>query len=382
MPEPSKSGGVSLSLSKVLFRIALTAACTAIVVVGGAEFVARWIWPERSDPTCLIADNRLGHRYRPNCERTARIPEGFEVAYRYDDCGLRGSGVCGPSPANAVRIAVLGNSFSAGSNVSLSDSFAEIMARDLAGLCKRSIDLQNYSVEGYALFDQYFRVQDALKGKPSVVVLFVMPNDLFEIVGEQQMARRDDYGLVRRSSVLSPETAAAPLGARLRRLLSSSRLAVMIQHYLFNNLPFYVRSYLGRGDTAGYLSLRPAGSWTRRYADADLLISEIAARTRAAGSRLAVIALPQRVQVAMLDPSFGDNLHEQAKAFGAKIGQIAREHGALFVDVIDFLADKKSASSLFYPYDGHLTKVGHKVVGDALASSLFRSGAVCSARQD
>jgi hypothetical protein len=362
----------------MLLGMLATAIVTTGVMMGSAEVLARWLWPKHSDPTCLVP-SRLGQVYRPDCVRIERIAEGQSaIVYRYNACGLRGEGPCAPEATTQVRIATLGNSFLAGNRVSQPESLAEVTVDALRKQCAKGVDLQNLAVEDYQFFDQYFRLDAALKLHPSTVVLMVMPTDLFEPTTSEELASRHDPNVVRKSRIPTDDESKMSLIVRARRSLKKSRVLEMTQHYVFENLPLYVQLYraytdAALGDTSDYLLPTPSPGWQKRYDDARLVLGEMAAKTRQAGSRLVLVAFPQRVQAALLEFKT-DETRASAYAFSRQMGAIAAATGVPFVDGLELIANEPHPSRLFYPVDGHLKVPSQRLVAEKLAKALEKLG--------
>ncbi|HEY4167673.1 MAG TPA: SGNH/GDSL hydrolase family protein [Reyranella sp.] len=362
----------------MLFAMLATAIVTTVVMMGSAEVLARWLWPKYSDPTCLVP-SRLGQIYRPNCVRRERVAEGEgEVVYRYNACGLRGEGPCAPETPTGVRIVLLGNSFFAGNRVNQPESLAEVVAAALRKQCAKGIDLLNLAVEDYLLFDQYFRLDAALKLHPSAVVLMVMPTDMFEPMSKQEWESRHDPNVVRKSRIPTTDESGMSLLVRARRALRKSRVLEMTQHYVFQNLPLYVRLYRAYtdaafGDTSDYLLPTPPPGWQKRYDNARLILGEMAEKTRQAGSQLVLVAFPQRVQAALLEFNT-DEARASATAFTRQMRAIAAASGVPYIDGLELIASEPHPSRLFYPVDGHLNVPSQRLVGEKLAAALKNVG--------
>jgi len=364
----------------MLLAMLATAILTTVAMMGSAEILARWLWPKYSDPTCLVPA-RLGQVYAPNCVRRERISEGqSEILYRYNACGLRSDGPCAAEMPTGVRIALLGNSFLAGNRVNQPDSLAEVMADSLRKQCTRGIDLQNLAVEDYLFFDQYFRLDAALKLHPSAVVLMVMPTDMFEPMSRQEWESRHAPNVMRKSRIPTTDESGMSLLVRARRSLRKSRVLEITQHYVFQNLPLYVRLYRAYtdaafGDTSDYLLAATSPGWQKRYDDAHLILGEMAEKTRQAGARLVLVAFPQRVQAALLELKT-DETRASATAFTKQMGAIAKASGVPYIDGLELISSEPHPSRLFYPVDGHLNVPSQRLVAEKLAKTLEKLGIV------
>lgn len=358
------------SVGRRLGAVALVAAATLVALAMAGEIGARLAMPEGSGTSCYLADRHLGHRNTPNCSTWEQGAEGPRVEYRYNGCGLRGLSPCGPKPRDAVRIAVVGNSFGQGAGVEIEDSFAERAAARLRKTCRPRVDLQNFSGIGYSLLNLYERFPDALNSKPDVLVFVLMPNDVAVPLSDKDFAERDDPNVARKSSVLDTEPPSKSILAIVRGLVRTSRLGVLVQHFMFRDDQFYEKTYLMRGEFSDFLRSRTTPAWRERYRKADAMIASMAGRANEAGVKLVLVTLPQRVQAAMLDTPQDVPAGYDPHTFSEELAAIAHAHGVSAIDGLALVESDHNSADFFYPVDGHLSVEGHHLVGDRLGGRL------------
>jgi hypothetical protein len=217
------------------------------------------------------------------------------------------------------------------------------------------------------------RIDEALALNPNLLIWPIVPFDLQDVS-------------------LSPVPAAPALAepaspgsiSKLRQLLSESRAAQVAQHYLYQNLRFYLPTYVNRSDRAGFLRVPMPPLWQRRLSYLEHNIAVIAAEARAAGVPFLLVLVPQRAQASLMTtgtllPDGVDPL-----ALGRAMQAAAERHGAKFLDITRSFSLQPWSEDLFYPVDGHLASGGNSVLADDLIARLQRgdipSFAACAAR--
>src|SRR5207244_4358956 len=132
----------------------------------------------------------------------------------------------------------------------------------------------------------------------------------------------------------------------------------------------FLRMYMLYGDKADFLRQPFTAAWQQRFADLDLIISDMAAKVRVAGVPLIVIPVPSRAQAALLS-SQQRPPHVDPFAFGFQIETIASNHGAAYVDLMEPLSSIPPSEDLFYVVDGHVTAAGQGVIARHLSQKLL-----------
>jgi lysophospholipase L1-like esterase len=123
------------------------------------------------------------------------------------------------------------------------------------------------------------------------------------------------------------------------------------------------------GDKADYLRPPFTPAWEKRFAALDVILGDMAKKTRAAGADFFLVIGPQRIQAALLD-QHGVPPGTDPWAFGRRVSQIAAAHGIPLLDSLEAFARVPHPEKLFYAVDGHLNAEGHEILAEALADRL------------
>jgi hypothetical protein len=339
---------------------------TILVMLGVSEILARLIWPEHKSAACTIEDPRVGDRFKPNCTVRAKIAEGPWTTYQYNECGYRSATSCGPKPAGGVRIGILGSSMSQALHIPYEDAFFYLASNELSRVCDRPVDVQNLGVPNSSPIYAYRRIEEALELKPDVILYLLTPFDIEQQILPAELAGRNSP--LRASSAIPVKVTVSPLN-RLERALIQSRTVLAAQHFIFQNKETFIRAYMMYGDKADFLRQPFTPAWQQRFANLDLIIGDMAAKLRAAGVPLVIIAVPSRIEAALLSSSQIPP-HIDPFAFGREIDRIAASHGAGYVDLMEPFSRIPDSESLYYVVDGHPTTEGHKVMAEAILKKL------------
>ena len=368
-PEKSKPSGAGDGLpSERLPRrdyvlLPLTAILTVTLLFLCVEVGARLIWPEQKRDMCEIWE--AGHSHmRPNCQTRVKLAEGAWVDYRYNECGYRSGASCGPKPANALRVVVLGTSVTRGFWVSYEDTYSGRLERSFGRQCQRPVEFHNLSIGG-AIGPVWHTVvekaEEAIHLEPDALVLLVTSFDL------------QQYSSTTRAST-EDMPSGAPISltkmiAGIRQLLDNTRAITLAMHLVFSDASRYVPLFLMHGDSADYMRPPLSPEWQFRLGIADTTIDSLSKTAQATGVHLIVLYSPSRQEVLIahmakripaVDP----------RTFGRALANIAQRHGATFVTPIDLEAAAPDPNALFYAVDGHPTGDGHRLIAEALERGL------------
>jgi hypothetical protein len=353
------------------------------VALAAIEWTARAIWPSHhSADTCMRPDLRTIYSHAPNCRYTAHIPEGDAVEYRYDECGLRNGTSCRHLKNQSPLIAFIGDSFTEGMAVSVEQGFVWQTGQELHRHGVRA-EVLNFGVSGYDLLQYHEVLASALAFKPHVVIVGLLPNDLFDgpSLKSLESLRSRLVELGPEFLMREKERSWRPEGllARVRRLLSYSTAATMFQHYLFTNDTLYLSTYMVRGH-ADFLQRSYSADWDEKIAGAAELLENMRKSAEGAGARLVVLLIPQRIQAAMIAAQALPQ-HLDPGGLPERLQHAIGEHVDL-VNFLDVLRGHADPSSLYFPVDGHLTTEGHHLLGATLAGYVVSSGLLNRTNQE
>jgi hypothetical protein len=351
------------------FLIPLISIATVALMFVAAEVVCRVIWVSDDRNVCRVPDESpVGYHYKSNCAARSKSAEGQWVSYRYNDCGYRSDTSCKAVPAGAARIAIIGASVSQALNIPDEQTYYAITAASLSHACKRLIDIQNLGKPGASPLYAYRSVDEAIALKPDVIVLLLAPFDLEQQIDPKALAARNDPA----PSIATPAVV-EPLSLmrRAQLLLTDSRTVLVAEHFLLQNKDTFLRLYLHYGDKADFLRQPLSVAWQKRFADIDVLIGGMTDKMRASGIPFMVVPVPSRAEAALLSSSewpAGVN----PIVFGKTIEEIATNHGAFYVDLMEPFRHIRNSQDLFLVVDGHVSTEGQKIIARELTQALLR----------
>lgn len=295
------------------------------------------------------------------------VSSEFDVSFATDDRGRRT-----PSPGGSdLRVLGIGDSFTMGFGVESEETFLFVLAARLAEHGLRAEAL-NAGVLGYNPYNSVgYLLADGLRADPSVVILQLwVGDDLCDHARPIRPALRSE-GSWRRSLKFAARRSHLAMFVRERvRAVPAARLWLMRHGFLAR---FGVDRFL-------------AADFAERCA-ADLsalasLLDEVQVACRREEARLVVLLVPLREQLYEGDRRRAlayDGVEEDAtdvdvEAPNRAVGEMLRE---LQIDLVDPLAALRARAgegrSYFAGHDIHLTPLGHRIVGEALALHLLAS---------
>jgi lysophospholipase L1-like esterase len=295
---------------------------TRFVVDNGMQFDLE-MWKYARGVKQVAADPLIGHEHAPN-----RQVYLMGVDFRTNSQGLRDREFSFERAPGTLRIAMLGDSLTVGWGVPVDDTFAKRIERMYAAAGVNA-EVINFGVGNYNTVQE---VQAFLahghRYRPDVVVLNYFVNDA-EL----------------------PTPVSAP-----SRLMRACYACV----FLAGRSDALVRQFLGGMDWAQYyLSLYGDGT-SPGWLEAKAAIGRLAQATRADGSKLVIVNLPE--------------LHDVKNyRFGRitdLVRQAAEENGATFVDVLPAMADTPSSKLWVTPPDPHPNAYANELIAKAVFAAL------------
>lgn len=171
-PGHAKGRGRALAGNLVAAVIGLTIALAAV------EGVARLVSGTLDISPYMQYDELLGWTSLPNTiKQHKNAADGFDVTYRINANGFRGTPYDRPKPQGATRIVVLGDSNGFGWGVDEGRQFAAILDDKVPGA-----EVINQALSGYGPDQSYLRfVKEGVHWNPDLVILQITPNDFEEI---------------------------------------------------------------------------------------------------------------------------------------------------------------------------------------------------------
>jgi len=163
---------------------AIVAVCVGLIVVAG-ELIARRM-PLRLERT---AWSRASGKVRIPGDRYYYTGPGYRTWVEYNNFGLRGPETSLAKPAETVRIAFIGDSFTEAAEVPYEQTWNHLLTVNLAEQLGRPVEGLNFGTKGYSAVQSLARYTEAVRPfRPDLAVYTVCGNDWRENLSE--MSRR------------------------------------------------------------------------------------------------------------------------------------------------------------------------------------------------
>jgi hypothetical protein len=350
---------------------------TLLVMFGAAELGTRLLYPEKDYEACRVQGETDPRRAKPNCTVRTKAPEGPWVTYSMNECGYRTSASCGPKAPGTIRLALLGASMTMGKNVPLEETWGERTARAVAEATQQKVEVENLGWELLTPLHCYRQLPKVIEMRPDLVVYAVNPFDLSRGIDRQQLAHRNDpvpFPLPATPVAERKGPGVQDIVKYIQNSLSDSRAVTMAQHFLFSNPETFLRVYLADGDRADFVRQPFTPAWQSRFADFNLIVTEMAARLRRAGIPFVVVILPARAQVALVEPGHSPASNNvDPWAFERAIEKVCKNADVPCVSTLKAFSRWPNADKLFYIVDTHITSDGNGIIAEELTRRVLDS---------
>lgn len=397
-------------MKKYLQRIItnlLLAVISLFVTLLLLEGALRLVFPasERGLANIHRADDVLGWEYIPGAGQWYTSPGEFRNYVQINANGLRDVERVYEKTADSYRILMLGDSFVAGLQVPLTQTFTALAETPLRQSVSNQIELLNAGIGGYGT-DQELRWlrQEGWNYSPDRVILVVYigndiadndyelaslavstlpPKPFFRLIN----GRLEDAGYIGNQSELSNEGDWGVVGAR-RFLQKNSyifSLASASLTYLEGNSTFQgvLRSLGQGGDEYNHyydiFSQTPPLAWERAWMVTEGLITTMAEEVTVQGAEFAVVLIPHPIQVhpdwwqarLSLYPAMSD-IQWDLEQPNSRLTNFLAVHNISYLDLSPVMKEyfDQNHSYLFFRSDGHLTIEGNVIAGQAIAAWL------------
>jgi hypothetical protein len=342
-----------------LFILPLISLLTILLLTGVAELLARKIWPQKLRDDCEYHSQLLGDRHRANCSMVMKNIEGPWIRYRMNDCGYRGRASCGPKPPGTRRVAIMGTSIAFGLYVPDDQYFANVAAPKLAEIWHHPVEFENLGDAGPSWAKSDILLNEMLALKPDAVIYMAMPFDL---------NRMDDVNAPPKDLVArAAEEEKSLTWTDIRVAARESRVLIVAQHFMLRDENFFLRAFEDYADPLDVSRVPTPPPVEERFRRIDKMIGRLADYSRAAGVPSYMIALPNRVESALISKDIKiPNM--DAYIFPTRMGEIAKRHGMGYIDTVPELRKTPNAELLFYAVDGHPTGGAHALMARAVVN--------------
>lgn len=337
-----------------------------------AEVLLRWCWTPRywvHAQTGLVGSGHgpAGKKWWPNSLYRLESPE-FDVPFATNALGYRAHP--GGMPADAVRIAFLGDSFTEAMQVATEDTFVSRLERSLnARGSAPAVRCENYGIAATGIFDYWHRlVHDVLRPSlepPRAIVLCLYPGNDFT-----DACPADGFDV--QGKPLRDYYAAAGLGWHIMTWLNTKSKLV---HWVVQA----VREARLRSAAVPARSPERTAWWTNPRLAAKQADAPQPRRIRALLRAIEAECAQRRVKLIVL--VIGPAPSYRLQQGQSPLAQILADWGlrAPVIDVAATLAERPEREAYLFPRDGHLTPAGHaavaEVAGAQLADALARAPA-------
>ena len=379
-------------------RVVLFNVLGIVVVLALGEGVARLVEPKLTDNTnpITLPDPELAWVPHPN-GHARQVGSEFDIEIVSNELGLYDLRVPPDPDGTRLSILALGDSHTAAAGVSTGQAWPKILQADLAedGV---SAWVHNAGVHGYSL-DQYlvrFRRLAPIV-KPRVVIIgFSAATDFYDVgrteagdfvygsdLGRIYFSLDDKGELVEHRELVGRTLGEGDGGMpflSLRTVRAALDHLALYRRFKRSELAMWLAMRLGTADEAMWPGLDTAlkidlsQEDRRRYALAGKIIGRIADEARQAGAVPILVHIPYLAQVydSVWNSSFGSVPGYDRDLAGKRLGDIARQHGLVYVDVYPAMRDfaAKQGQWAHHPIDGHPNVIGQRLIGNAVFEVL------------
>jgi lysophospholipase L1-like esterase len=330
---------------------------TAVVSLAAVELAVRALGLAPALPNqyaMFVPDPILPHKPRPGSVIEGRsLTDEFDFRYAHNSLGWRGPDVSRPKPPGTFRILGLGDSFTYGAGVAVTETYLARLEQRLnaRGPGHPRVEVVNAGIPSFfpeperLLLEHY-----GLPLSPDLVIAGFVANDVI-----------DTYLGVESIEVLPDGRIVTTHGARLLAELGPGLLA-LYEHWQSFRIP--VRRWLSTR-IANERPVRPeevyreGGSHEEAWREVERQYDRLVETTRAHGAAFVLVYLPQQ-----------GPWDEAAGYPAARLGAWAARAGVPFVDVLPAMRTSPQPERLYWLKDHHPTAQGHALVADVLFSTL------------
>lgn len=375
--------------------LVLAASLVGLLLVEGVLRVAGY-----SRPPFYRYSATLGAEHRPGTEGWYEKEDLIRIRINSD--GVRGPELSREKPADVFRVAVLGDSFAEGFQVTFDERFSHV-AETALNRCNplgKRVEVINFGVSGYGTGRELlmYRQKAALYQPDVVLLLFTPVNDLRNNLKAFTPNALVPYFELRDGElVLDDSFKRDPVFIRKLKWSNLRNDIVDRVRVLQVLQDFYVRTRLERWLAAEEQEAEAAGDGRslaydpplkpleqEAWAVTEALIAELQAETAAAGSDfwLSVVEVSAPV---LSDPAVRE---AKRKVFGVRrltyvedrLQGFAASHGIGFISLLEPLRRHAEATGVELDYfehlggrGGHWNREAHRVAGETIAAALCKA---------
>lgn len=367
---------------------AMLGAGATVLALAGAEILVRIAWPHPyvrpTEQRLIRYSPTLGWEYVPGRIAISAAPYQYAQRVRISSLGLRDREYTPAKPAGVRRIAVLGDSFTAGCEVREHEVYTEVMER----LLGPGWEVLNFGVTGYGPLQELLQLKEkVLSFQPDVVLTAIyVRNDLYDIVGEFDAECRYSrpVAALNEEGRLAIANLPPPVPREIREDRDKWTLVRPTDFHLFN----LARVALSAGDFVlvnAYPEIpffRKDSAARREYVVLREILKSMKETAASVGARTAVVIIPTIVQVypeaywPKIRDARGLVEGEYDLEFPNRVlANLCAELEIPVADLLDALrARARKGEKLYYLWNQHWNARAHEVAGNALVDFLAREG--------
>ena len=313
----------------------------------------------------------LGYEYRPRFEGVYKTYHNFNTKIKINSKGLRDYEYPYDKPEGVVRILVLGDSFTAGLEVGMEDTYPKVLERLLNDSEKnknRRYEVINAGVPGYSTVQelQYLK-EHGIKYEPDLVIVgFCMTNDY-----------KDNYFRLKRyvegnqfKDVLRTAENGSGFFPRVKVYLRKHTLLYPLlvgrlkQSVWLNRL--LVKFNISGPSTFEEFQINVPGHLKKVWGYTEEILREMNSFSREHSARLTVVMIPFQYQMSISRWQRDKNKHGlDDKDFYIDnpqrvLSDICRKENIPVFDLTNSLREQSEKTKVYIENDGHWTKHGHE----------------------
>lgn len=351
---------------------------TVAVALGGCEIFLRLFLPQplyRFPPHLFEVDDELGFRLKPGFQGDLQSPE-YHTQVRINSLGLRGPEV-DPVTASSLRVLVVGDSFVSALNVQEDEAFAAVLGRRLSSTVPgRRIEVINGGTPNYGTWHEIRLLKRLFPVvKPGAVVLcvFVM-NDVQNNLAPGETTVRDGF------LVKTGRTWRGILPDPLRDWLNRHSMTYVFLWSAWNHIRPLVggRTIDPLREFKALISSRDNPRLEEGYRLAAELLDEFRDYLAEHAVPGMVVIIPGEMQVypdrfaGSLPAEPGSTLREATARPNERWLSLCMRAGLPALDLLPIFRAHADGPYLYMSVDGHLTRDGNRLAGEAIGEALLR----------
>lgn len=353
----------------------------SILLILLMEFFLRIFYPQNLSGRKIVGDSfsnendLIGIRYSPGSKWIFSHPE-YNVIYEINEYGFRDKKHhLIPKPEGAIRILLLGDSFTFGQGVSYEQTWPVLVESWLGTNGNSQIDIVKAGLQGLDTRSEYILMKRLLDFFDcDIVVIVFLINDLY--TNSFQGIDDIEYTSLATTSgkIVSRDNNNFQHKETQRIFIRNEQRPVFhslnfVRRLAISNEYLYCKLYLLsiRGE---YLIFPLKGIPKKKLKITELLFKKIASYCHSLDKKLIVLSLPQQFQYLYLKNSLNVPRID-VNFYDSHFYDIAVQNDFIWIITLDDFNNINTDKKLFYRFDGHLSQEGSKVVAEVFIKDIL-----------